>query len=530
MALRQVRAILQTLPADLDDARPHTMKLEPTPALIIAIRRARRFAEQDGRTAPEPPDLLRGLLAEDEGHCAALLRRAGLDLAAWRQRRGAAADAESPQDLDDSEIHVAASVRHVLNLASNETSAIGEEGSLASDQALFALLAEVKELRVEMEGCGLDYAALRQGAAEQAAPLVMDAAILFEDPKEPADAARIVDACANRAREALRVLEDHARFALADAFLSGQLKELRHGLAQALALAPGNLLINARDTVHDVGTAISTPQEQERTTLADVLTANAKRLQEALRSLEEFGKVLSPQFGQAMEKLRYRAYTLEKALVLGSDARRRLADARLYVLVTEAQCRASLHGTIREAIEGGADVIQLREKDLDDRILLERARNVRQLTRRLGALFIVNDRPDIALLAEADGVHLGQEDLPLQAARRLLGPDALIGISTHDVNQLQRAILEGASYVGVGPTFPSATKTFETFAGLDFIRQAMEMTTLPAFALGGITAENIEQVVAAGACRVAVSQAICAAEDPRGVAKALKRAIIVGCT
>jgi thiamine-phosphate pyrophosphorylase len=137
----------------------------------------------------------------------------------------------------------------------------------------------------------------------------------------------------------------------------------------------------------------------------------------------------------------------------------------------------------------------------------------------------VNDRPDIAMLAEADGVHLGQEDLPFQEARRLLGPDALIGISTHDVKQLQRAILEGASYVGVGPTFPSATKTFEALAGLDFIRQAMEMTTLPAFALGGITPENVDQVVAAGARRIAVSQAICAAEDPSAAARALKRAL-----
>jgi thiamine-phosphate pyrophosphorylase len=502
------------------------MKLEPTPALIIALRRAGRFAEQDGRSAPEPAHLLRGLLAEDEGHCASLLRRAGLDMAAWRQLRAATADTEAPQDLDDGDIRVAAAVRHILNLASNETSAIGEEGSLASDQVLFALLAEAEELRVEMESCGLNYGALRHGAAEQTAPLVLDAPILFDDPKEPIDAARIVDACANRAREALRVLEDHARFALGDAFLSGQLKELRHGLAQALALAPGNLLICARDTVHDVGTEISAPLELERATLTDVLTANAKRLQESLRSLEEYGKVLSPQLGQAMEKLRYQAYTLEKALALGADARRRLADARLYVLVTESQCRASLEGTIREAIEGGADVIQLREKKLDDRALLQRARDVRQLTRRLGALFIVNDRADIALLAEADGVHLGQDDLPIHEARRLLGPDALIGVSTHNVDQLQRAILEGASYVGVGPTFPSGTKTFEAFAGLEYVRQAMGLTTLPAFALGGITFENVDQVVAAGARRIAVSQAICAVEDPRAAARALKRALI----
>jgi thiamine-phosphate pyrophosphorylase len=130
-------------------------------------------------------------------------------------------------------------------------------------------------------------------------------------------------------------------------------------------------------------------------------------------------------------------------------------------------------------------------------------------------------------LAEADGVHLGQEDLPLQEARRLLGPDALIGVSTHDIYQVRRAILEGASYIGVGPTFPSQTKTFEAFPGLDFIRAAVAETTLPAFALGGITLENVGDVVAAGCRRTAVGQALCAAEDPRAAARILQLALAV---
>src|SRR5436309_3943721 len=105
-------------------------------------------------------------------------------------------------------------------------------------------------------------------------------------------------------------------------------------------------------------------------------------------------------------------------------------------------------------------MIQLREKKLDDRTLLERARQVRHWTREAGVLFIVNDRPDLARLVEADGVHLGQDDLPVREARRVLGPDALVGISTHDVAQLRQAVLDGATYVGVGPVFPSATKDF----------------------------------------------------------------------
>src|SRR5204862_4332083 len=129
----------------------------------------------------------------------------------------------------------------------------------------------------------------------------------------------------------------------------------------------------------------------------------------------------------------------------------------------------ALDWTIREAAAGGADVFQLREKSLTDRDLLERARDVRRWTRETGTLFIVNDRPDIARLVEADGVHLGQDDMSVKEARRILGPQAIIGVSTHSLRDLRRAIEDGASYLGVGPTFPSGTKEFDQFAGLEFI-------------------------------------------------------------
>jgi thiamine-phosphate pyrophosphorylase len=170
-------------------------------------------------------------------------------------------------------------------------------------------------------------------------------------------------------------------------------------------------------------------------------------------------------------------------------------------------------------------MIQLREKGLADSRLLALAREVRRITRSCGVLFLVNDRPDIALLSEADGVHLGQDDLAIREARRIVGPAALIGVSTHDVEQVRRAVLEGASYIGVGPTFPSRTKEFAAHAGLEFVRQAAAETTLPAFALGGITPANVAQVVAAGARRIAVSHAVCAAEDPRQAAAALRAAL-----
>ena len=195
------------------------------------------------------------------------------------------------------------------------------------------------------------------------------------------------------------------------------------------------------------------------------------------------------------------------------------------MLLTRAQCVASLDWTIREAARGGADVFQLREKTLPDRELLALAREVRRWTREAGALFVLNDRPDIARLCEADGVHLGQDDMTVKDARRSTGPEMLIGVSTHSIEQLRAAILDGADYVGIGPTFPSRTKAFDHFPGLDFVQAATAETSLPAFAPAGIGPDNIGQVVAAGSRRVAVSSAICAAEDPEQAARLLKTAL-----
>jgi thiamine-phosphate pyrophosphorylase len=495
------------------------MKLEFTPALQTAFDRARHFATVARTLNVAPRHFLAGLLVEEEGRAAALLADAGADWPRVQQHLGLPAEVDLSK-AHELELHPSFQV--IMAQARDLAIAHGNEGSIATEHALLALLTVNSSLRQELEGFGLDFERLRLGIVGEPAALVMDEPLFIEEPTEQIDVARILDANANRAREACRVLEDHARFTLADAFLSATLKQLRHDLTEALYLLPLSLLLEARDTPNDVGTTISTAAEWERDLLASVVQANGKRLQEALRSLEEYGKVLSVEFAQRVEKLRYQCYTLERALMRGGAAHDTLKSARLYVLVTDALCKASLVGTVKEALLGGAQVIQLREKGLDDRTFLARARDLRQLCHAAGALFIVNDRPDLARLAEADGVHLGQEDLPVHEARRILGPNGLIGVSTHTIKQVQRAILEGASYLGVGPTFPSQTKAFEGFAGLDFVRDAFAATTLPAFAIGGIDARNAEQVLAAGARGIAVSHTICAADDPRATARALR--------
>lgn len=497
------------------------MRLELSPALQFAFDRARQLATRDQAAEVTPRHLLIALLAEEEGKSVMLLTAAGVELPRLQTHFGLPMQIDTtPGDLPQHP-----NLRDIMTQAGNLAIHHGEEGSIATGHALLALLMHDRSLCSELTAFGLDFERLHASIVGETAPLVMDQALDLEEPTEEFDIARILDASANRAREGLRVLEDHARFVLNDAFLCSQWKQMRHDLAQAIGLLPGALLLESRDTLADVGTAISTEQEWQRRSLTDVTQANAKRLQEALRSLEEYGKTLSADFAKHIEILRYQSYTLERSVVPGATARQRLAEARLYVLVTDALCKASLVGTVKEAILGGAQIIQLREKDCDDRMLLKRAREVREVTRSSGALFIVNDRPDIARLADADGVHLGQEDLPIQAARRILGPEALIGVSTHDIEQMRRAVLEGASYIGVGPTFPSQTKQFHSVAGLEFVKQAVAETSLPAFALGGIGLDNVAQVVAAGARRIAVSAAVCAADDPSMAARRLRETL-----
>lgn len=351
---------------------------------------------------------------------------------------------------------------------------------------------------------------------------------------------RILDANINRAREALRVMEDYARFVLDDPAGCEVLKVLRHDLAECVRPLSGNELLAARDTPGDVGTVISTGAERRRADALDVFTAAAKRLPEALRTIEEYVKVLDPVLSAAIESLRYRSYDIEQRLTFRSDRSARIARTRLYVLVTAALCRpvgqasrspgggASCPSsdwleTAAQAIAGGADCIQLREKNLEDADLLARARQLAALCHERDVLFIVNDRPDIAVLAGADGLHLGQTDMSLADARRIIGPDRLIGLSTHNFQQLREAIAAAPDYIAVGPMFDSSTKPQDHIASPDLLAEACRLTQIPIVPIGGITAANAGILIAAGARRLGVCSAVIGAEDPQAAARELVR-------
>ncbi|HEY2881344.1 MAG TPA: thiamine phosphate synthase [Pirellulales bacterium] len=332
---------------------------------------------------------------------------------------------------------------------------------------------------------------------------------------------RILDAEANRAAEGLRVVEDYLRFVLADGHLTEMAKRLRHELKAALTPLESADRLAARESATDVGAVLATPPGSERATPADVAAASFKRIQQALRSLEEYAKLVDPNIAAAIEPLRFRVYTLEKSAGLTAASLARLAGAQLYVLVDGRQSEQEFAKLIASLVSSGVHLLQLRDKQLDDRQLLARAVQLRRLTRETGTLFIMNDRPDLAALADADGVHVGQEELSVHEARQIVGPRSLIGVSTHTIEQARQAVLDGANYIGVGPTFPSTTKSFTAFTGLDFIRAVSAEISLPAFAIGGITHENVPQVISAGLRRIAVTGAVMNANDPSVAAKEL---------
>lgn len=447
-------------------------------------------------------------------------------------------DSEAESDLFETEVPLELSqalyrfpqLKDVLNRALEQASQTSLPVEIGSEHLLWGVL--------KTEGPHTDWlvnqgaissdslAASFQGEHQQAGdPIDVDFAFrtVPATVSDQTNTFRTIDAAANRLREGLRVVEDFLRFTLDDAHLTRLLKTTRHQLTEALQFIGQDSLIASRDTLNDVGTAISSTSEFDRSSLEHLVQANLKRVQEAARTLEEFGKLISVEAAAIFKQMRYSLYTLEKSVLTCVSSQHRLEDCQLYLLATESMCHHGCGPAIREAVAAGVCIVQIREKEMSDRQLLEHGRRAREWTREAGAILIMNDRPDLAVAIDADGVHVGQDELPVREVRQIVGSRRLIGVSTHNIEQARQAVLDGADYIGVGPTFTTATKQFaeEEYAGLDFVKQVAAEITLPWFAIGGINAENLPEVLQAGATRVAVSGVICRHEQPGQITREL---------
>jgi thiamine-phosphate pyrophosphorylase len=193
------------------------------------------------------------------------------------------------------------------------------------------------------------------------------------------------------------------------------------------------------------------------------------------------------------------------------------------VLTDGANSLAELRKRITRLVAAGVDIIQLRDKRLPDHEILARLQALIEITRPTTTLAILNDRPDLAHQAAADGVHVGQDDLSAVEAREIIGGELVLGISTHNIQQARQAVSAGADYLGAGPVFPSQTKSFQEFPGIEFLRQVAREISLPVFAIGGITLDNLQLVQAAGIRRIAVSGTVLSASEPEKVAVELRK-------
>jgi thiamine-phosphate pyrophosphorylase len=185
----------------------------------------------------------------------------------------------------------------------------------------------------------------------------------------------------------------------------------------------------------------------------------------------------------------------------------------------------SMLEVMEAAIAGGADIVQLRAKDAPKEEVLEKARGMRELTLAHGVPFIVNDYPEIAHAVRADGVHIGQEDLSVAEARALLGADAIIGVSTHSIEQARAAERSGADYIGVGPVYPTGTKPGRQAVTLEYVRQVAAEIRIPWVAIGGIDLQNVDDVLSAGASSICAVSAIVGSDNPEAAARAFRSKI-----
>ena len=322
--------------------------------------------------------------------------------------------------------------------------------------------------------------------------------------------AQLIDANLDRAREGLRVMEDWCRFGLKRNDLSIQIKDWR----QLLGAHHHNIYRKARLTSEDPAMGVPHPLQKNRSTPEAIFIANSSRVQEALRVLEEFTRITDPTLSEAASRIRYETYEIEIKVLKtkeGIDKRQILKDCSLYLVTNN---RKDLREIVLQSLEAGIKIIQYREKILNDNEKVNQAKDLASLCKKYNSLFIVNDRIDIALAVEADGIHLGQEDMPTKIARDLLGPERIIGRSTHCLEDIRKAEEEGCDYIGIGSIFSSETKKKLNPIGIDYLKKGLDKTLLPAFAIGGINSSNINELKQINNLRIAVSDAIINSNDP----------------
>tara|TARA_Y100001933_G_scaffold142923_1_gene141792 strand:- start:121 stop:1176 length:1056 start_codon:yes stop_codon:yes gene_type:complete len=323
--------------------------------------------------------------------------------------------------------------------------------------------------------------------------------------------AQIIDANLDRAREGLRVLEDWARFALGRKDLVKSCKNFR----QILGKHHLKIYKNSRNFINDTSAGLSHPEQAKRNNASSIISSNAARVQEALRVIEEFSRDHNQDLCKISSDMRYEIYKLEIVLLEAHSnysLLKILSENDLYFITLETE---NLFEKIKQILEGGVKIIQLRCKQGKDSDNLKFAIKVRELCNNFGALFLINDRVDIALACNADGVHLGQDDMDIKSVRNILGFSKIIGISASNDLDIKKAIQDGCDYLGIGPVFKTTTKKGKVPLGIDTLKLLTKDISIPWFAIGGIKQENISLLKENNICKIAIISDLINSKNPK---------------
>ena len=322
---------------------------------------------------------------------------------------------------------------------------------------------------------------------------------------------QIIDANLDRAREGLRVIEDWARFGLGEENFVNRIKNFR----QILGKNHLEIYKKSRNYSEDQCKGLTHIEQIKRKTPEQIISSNSARVQEALRVIEEFSRLHNNELSNIVSEIRYEVYTLEIELLRLSKRKKSgeiIKENDLYVITDQ---RENLLEKIEEILIAGVKIIQHRFKKGTDKDHLEEAIKIKNLCKRHNSLFIINDRIDIALASDADGIHLGKDDLELKTARKLLGHSKIIGISANNETDISNALKDGCDYLGIGPVFETSTKKNKKPIGIEKIKILTKDLNIPWFAIGGITTTNISYLKSYGFKKVALVSQLMNSENPK---------------
>ena len=322
---------------------------------------------------------------------------------------------------------------------------------------------------------------------------------------------QIIDANLDRAREGLRVIEDWARFGLGREDLVIKIKNHR----QILGKNHLQIYKASRNYIEDKCKGLAHVEQTSKKSPEKIISCNSARVQEALRVIEEFSRGTNPELSKIASDIRYEIYSLEIKLLNLSYRKSAYEIIKKNDLYTITDSRQNLLKIIEDILIAGVKIIQHRFKEGKDKHNLKDAIEIKKLCKKYNALFIINDRVDIAIATNADGVHLGQDDMDIQTARTLLGNSKIIGISANNEIDISNAIEKGCDYIGIGPVFKTSTKKDKKPLGVEKIKSLTRDINIPWFAIGGINKIDIPLLKGNGIEKIAIVSALMSSEDPK---------------